>query len=310
MSSRASRLPVAAPLAGPVASSNPSAESPLTPGTFLPDQAESSWWRTRPTPRRVRQRHVEWVADRLGERDRTILDTVNRLRLVTGRQIERLHFADVSLSVRARVRRRVLARLVVWRVLLTLERRIGGVRAGSSGLVFALDSAGQRLAWSASGTVRRPELPGLPFVTHQLAVSELYAGLVELAGTEGFTVSDFTTEPACWWPNGVGGWLKPDAYLSLTAGDVTDAWWIEQDMATEHLPTMRRKLRAYLDFAARGQVGPTGVMPRVLVCVPDSSRQDAIAGAIVRLPAPADALLHVTTAGNAPLFLLTTLRSE
>ncbi len=302
--------PVAAPLAGPLASSNRSVESPLTAGTFLSDQAESSWWRARPTPRRVRQAHVAWVADRLGERDRAILDTVNRLRLVTGRQLERLHFADVSLSVRARVRRRVLGRLVRWRVLLTLERRIGGVRAGSSGLVFALDSAGQRLARSASGTVRRPELPGLPFVAHQLAVSELYVSLVELSRHEGFSVDAFTAEPVCWWPNSLGGWLKPDAFLSLTGGDVTDAWWLELDRSTEHLPTVRRKLRAYLDFASRGQVGPTGVMPRVLVCVPDDARREAVAGVIARLPAPAEELLHATEATAAPRFLLTALRSE
>ena len=40
------------------------------------------------------------------------------------------------------VRRRVLGRLVQARVLGTLERRIGGVRAGSQGLVFFLDVAG------------------------------------------------------------------------------------------------------------------------------------------------------------------------
>jgi hypothetical protein len=249
------------------------------------------------------------VADRLGDRDRAILSTVARLRLVTGTQLERLHFADVAISVRARVRRRVLARLVAWRVLNTLPRRVGGVRAGSSGLVFGLDTTGQQLV-PLDGPMRRPEPPGVRFVAHQLGVAELYVALVELARRDGFTVDAFATEPACWWPNGLSGWLKPDAVLWLSAGDVTDAWWIEQDMSTEHLPTVRRKLRPYLDFAARGQLGPTGVMPRVLVCVPDSARRDAIAGVIARLSAPADALLHVTTASDAPVFLLTALRSE
>lgn len=300
--------PLAGPTAGPVALSAMSAEAPLTTGTLLPDQEESSWWRGRPAPTRISLRHVEWVADRLGGRDRAILDTLARLRLVTGIQLERLHFADVATSVRARVRRRVLGRLVAWRVLSTLPRRIGGVRAGSSGLVFGLDTAGQHLV--VRGSARQVEPPGVRFVAHQLAVAELYVALVELARRDGFTVDAFAAEPACWWPNGLGGWLKPDAFLSLSSGPVTDAWWIEQDMSTEHLPTVRRKLRAYLDFTGRGHVGPTGVMPRVLVCVPDSARQEAIASVITRLPAPANELLRVATSTEAPLFLLTVLRSE
>jgi Replication-relaxation len=303
-----SSVKIGGPPAGPLASRDVSVEAALTAGTLLTDE-RSSWWRTRPTPQRVRRAHVEWVGERLGERDRAILNSVARLRLLSGSQLERLHFSDVSSSARARVRRRVLARLVSWRVLLTLERRIGGVRAGSSGLVFALDSAGQWLASAASGR-HRTEPPGGLFVAHQLKVAELYVSLVERARQdEAVTLGEFMAEPASWWPNGLGGWLKPDAYLSLKADGVTDAWWLEQDMSTERLPTIQRKLRAYLDFAARGQVGPTGVMPRVLLSVPDDARQDAIGELIARLPYPADELLYVTTAARAASFLLAVLRS-
>jgi len=83
-------------------------------------------------PLRVRPAHIEWVADRLGERDRAILGSVNQLRLLSSLQLEHLHFADLAEPGRGRIRRRVLARLVEWRVLCVLERRIGGVRAGSS----------------------------------------------------------------------------------------------------------------------------------------------------------------------------------
>ncbi len=263
------------------------------------------------TPARVRLRHVEWVAERTGVRDRAIVGTVARLRLVSGAQLERLHFHDLSPSARARVRRRVLARLVAWRVLLTLERRIGGVRAGSSGLVFALDTAGVHLAPRVDGVrdgARRAELPGVAFVGHTLAVSELYVSVMELGRAAGVEVTAFDSEPRSWWPNGLGGWLKPDAYLSVATADYADAWWVEMDMGTEHLPTIRRKLRTYLDFAQRGQAGPSGVMPRVLVSVPDERRREAVKGVIRRLHDPAQELVHVSTAPETPQHLMRVLR--
>lgn len=264
-------------------------------------------------PLRVRQAHVEWVAERLSERDWAIIGTVHRLRLATGRQLERLHFADLPSSTRSRIRRRVLARLVAWRVLLSLERRIGGVRAGSSGLVFALDSAGQQLATldaSLRGqpAVRRPREPSQALLSHTLTASELYVTLVERSRREGFTVAAFTTEPACWHEDGRGGWLKPDAYLKLSTEAVSDHWWLEADKGTEHLPTIRRKLAAYLDFANGGGLGPGGVLPRVVVTVPSEARRAAIAEVISRLPEPAAKLLHVVTEAHAPDWLLKILR--
>jgi hypothetical protein len=264
-------------------------------------------------PLRVRQAHVEWVAERLTDRDRAILDTVHRLRLITGSQIERLHFVDLSLSVRSRVRRRVLARLVAWRVLLSLERRIGGVRAGSSGLVFALDSAGQQLTrleanLHGQAAVRRPREPSTALLSHTLSVAELYVTLVERSRLEPFTVAAFTTEPACWHGDGRGVSLKPDAYLKLSTDALSDHWWLEADKGTEHLPTIRHKLMTYLDFANGGSLGPGGVLPRVLVTVPSEARATAVAGLIARLPEPAERLLYVITEAYAPEWLLTILR--
>ncbi len=259
-------------------------------------------------PQRVRVGHVQWVSERLSERDGAIIASVARLRLVTSAQLERLHFHDLAASARARVRRRVLARLVAWRVLMTMPRRIGGARAGSMGLLFALDSAGQHLASLGAGSIRRPREPSLALLGHTLAVSELYVALVELSRADGFQVSDYLTEPACWQPNGYGGWLKPDAYLKLSAETFDDYWWIEADKDTEHLPTIRRKLLVYLDHVNGGGSGPEGITPRVLVTVPNEERRAAIAELISRLPDPAAKLLHVATEEHAPEYLLRILR--
>src|SRR5689334_13297406 len=98
------------------------------------------------TVQRVSPTHTEWVAVRLSERDWRIVEAVNVVRLLTGQQVERLFFWDLAPG-RSRIasRSRALQRLVAWRVLVPLPRRIGGAGRGSTSLAFALDSAGQRL---------------------------------------------------------------------------------------------------------------------------------------------------------------------
>jgi hypothetical protein len=241
---------------------------------------------------------------RLGPRDIEIVLTIARLRLVSSSQLDRLHFLLFSSAKsRVMVRSRVLSRLVAWRVLATLPRRVGGVRAGSAGLVFTLDTVGQQVAQMHGDGNPPAHEPGVRFIQHTLAVSELYVALVELSRLHGFTVPVFDTEPRCWWPNGLGGTLKPDAFFVLVRSGHANVWWLEQDMKTEHLPTIRKKLAAYLDLLRRGQVGPTGIMPRILLSVPDEDRQRSIEEVIRRLPEPAPRLFHVMESRYAAEYL-------
>jgi hypothetical protein len=143
--------------------------------------------------------------------------------------------------------------------------------------------------------VRRPGTPSERFVRHILAISELYVNLIEAERAGRFQLRTFQAEPAAWWPNGLGGWLKPDAFLVVSNGRVDYLWWVEVDLGTESVPTVARKLRTYVDFVNRGQVGPRGAVPRVLVSVPDERRCTALTGEIARLSAPAGELLHVVT---------------
>lgn len=267
------------------------------------------------TAGRLRPSQVEWVADRLTVRDWQIIEGVNRLRLLTGTQIERLYFADLK-SGRSRTasRSRALHRLVGWRVLVPLPRRIGGAGRGSTVLAFALDSAGQRLvrerliATDHPARVRRPGAPGERTVRHILAVSECCVALAELARSAGFTLEQFQAEPASWWSNGLGGYIKPDAYAVLATDDFRDHWWIELDLATESLPTVKNQLLAYLDFAHRGQLGPDQIVPRVAVATTTPQRRKAIAAMAERLPSPAVELFHIVQTGELVLSLYQVLR--
>ena len=137
---------------------------------------------TQPT-QRVTPAAVDRVAQLLTPRDEQIVRELGRVRVATSLQLQRLLFAELSGQHRDRTRRRVLARLVSLGVLATLDRRIGGVRAGSVGLVFTLDVLGRRLLQQLtfiSGEQPRPRHPGTPtdrFLRHSLSVTELYVRL-------------------------------------------------------------------------------------------------------------------------------------
>jgi hypothetical protein len=117
-------------------------------------------------------------------------------------------------------------------------------------------------------------------------------------------VEAYAAEPDCWWPDGLGGTIRPDAFLMLQASDIQDLWWIEVDLATESLPTIRTKLQTYLDFVNRGQLGPMGTVPRVLFAAPTAARCNAIAAVAAALPSPAEYMFRVTTLIEAPSFLV------
>src|SRR4051794_30839862 len=78
-----------------------------------------------------------------------------------------------------------------------------------------------------------------------------------------------------------------------------DHWWMEVDLATEHLPTLKRKLEVYLEFWRGGALGPDGVVPRVLVTVPDAKRYSGVVRLIRQLPSGAEDLIIVALAKDA-----------
>jgi hypothetical protein len=242
----------------------------------------------------------------LSMRDIVILRDLLRVRLLTGRQLERLHFADLAtVNARSSARRRSLGRLSRLGLVTTLPRRVGGERAGSAGVVYSLDSKAYRYAelWlEPPGTLpertRRPWAIGWPFVQHTLDVAELYVRLRERERRGGLRLTSFTAEPASWYRTPAGA-LKPDAHAIYETGAWEEHWWLEVDRATESMPTIRRKLLAYVDLVNRGDPGPNGVLPRVLVTVPTDKRADDLTKLVASLPAPADQLITIVRFDDA-----------
>jgi hypothetical protein len=246
-----------------------------------------------------------WLEERLSPRDWCVLEHVSQLRLATGQQLEVLCFDGLAGHSRTVVRGRVLSRLVDWGLLEQLDRRIGGAARGSSSAIFRLAVAGQRLMRPARPRATKPY--SSRYTSHTLAISQVLADLVRhLPST--ISVPRFETEPASWHPDGLGGRLKPDAYLQIQSADVVLHWWLEVDRSTESLPTLSVKLRTYLDFVARGQVGPAGLVPRVMVSVNRDERLVDLQRLAARLPPPAAQLFVFCRDHQTALALLSELR--
>lgn len=231
----------------------------------------------------------------LAERERDLLRLVARLGLLLHVQLAAfMPDAGGSSASSARDVRRRLLRLTELGLLARLERRVGGVRAGSSGFVYYLGPAGQRLIayWEGRGLVRgryRPE-PGGRYVAHRLAVSQLYVDLLVASRRGEVELLAFDVEPDCWrrYADALGGQtlLKPDAYVRLGVGAYEDRSFIEVDLGTESRPVIARKARSYIDYFATGQEQTeAGVFPRVAFLTNSEARRTSLVEICARLPA-------------------------
>lgn len=232
-------------------------------------------------------RQLEQIRDKLIDRDIEILTSLVRYRLLTTRQICRLHFYNKrTQNVAMRSCNRALAKLNNLRLIDPFERRIGGVRAGSGSYVWQLSSVGNRLLRITVNTDclpkrRRAYEPSRTFLKHTLAVAEICLCLSEAERHGSFIVSDLQREPDCWRVyNGAGGGimrLKPDLGLVTISGEFEDYWFLEIDLATE---PPSRVIRTCLNYEAYRRSGieqkKFGVFPAVIWIVPTEGRKSAV----------------------------------
>jgi len=231
---------------------------------------------------RVGPRDIEELESRLSDRDFAILQSVAEHQFLTVRQVEALHFADNAPISGSRIARRTLARLRDFRLLGTMERRVGGVRPGSAGLVHYVDDVGNQLLHGRR--IRRVYDPSPRFVNHRLAVADTHVALVQADRQGQFELVECAVEPAAWRRfTGLGGArlaLKTDLYAETATSpeaDLVHAWFIEVDLGTEHIPTLLKKCRDYEAYRRTGieQEGDGG-FPVVVwrVTHPDPAKAD------------------------------------
>jgi hypothetical protein len=226
---------------------------------------------------------------RLSERDVACLESLRAHRLLQTSHIRRLHFAygHATTNAATGATMRVLTRLESHGLVMRLERRIGGVRSGSSGIVWQLGATGERLLRTMHGQKKRRRYvePSPAFTAHTLAVAELAVTLYELRDRGAVELLGVETEPSCWrsfaGPHGTLEWLKPDLFVITAHGDYEDHWFFEADLATEHPPVVVRKAKVYQRYAATGAHQTRhGLFPAVVWVVPDTARQAAVQAAL------------------------------
>lgn len=211
---------------------------------------------------------LERLRRELSARDWAVLHDVDRCRLMTGRQLQLLHVGDGETAARAA--RRLLARLARHGLLARLERRIGGLRAGSAGYVYGLGPAGVRLLHPGAARRRLQEVRD-GFLSHTLALADLYLQLRQAEQQGRLDLVKLETEPRSWRRMADGDWLKPDLHAVVGLGEEALHAVVELDRGTEHTPTLLAKLRQY-ERAYRGEVGGDRVFPRVVWLVPTETR--------------------------------------
>ncbi|TDU06597.1 protein involved in plasmid replication-relaxation [Streptomyces sp. 846.5] len=226
---------------------------------------------------------------RLSDRDVAVLESLRAHRLLDTAHIRRLHFAQghATTAAASGATMRVLTRLEAHGLVARLTRRIGGVRSGSSGIVWQLGSTGERLLRTLHGekSRRRYVEPSMAFTAHTLAVAELAVRLQEYASQRLIELLSIETEPSCWRsfvnPHGTLEWLKPDLYAVTASGDYEDHWFLEADRATEHPTVVVRKAKTYQRYAATGaHQARHGLFPAVIWVVPDVGRRKALEAAL------------------------------
>jgi hypothetical protein len=242
----------------------------------------------------------------LSARDLAVLRGVDQHRYLTTRHVERFYFSDHATPLTgARVCRRVLRRLAELRVLAHLERRVGGIRAGSASFVWRVGPVGDRiLRAQGEGGRQRQREPSLLFLDHCLAIANAHVALVQAQRARGLELIDVQCEPDCWRPfTGLGGArlvLQPDLYV--VNGDPTDhefvnSWFIEIDRGTENPARLLAKCARYQDYRQTGiEQANGGSFPLVVWVMSDEQHAERLRIAIDRDHSLDSGLYRVTTA--------------
>lgn len=236
---------------------------------------------------------VHQLDGHLTDRDSQILQDLERYRLLSTRQLQRLSFParpygeHVTISAATRATTRVLTRLQGRGAIARLERQVGGVKHGSAVGVWQLGPAGESYLRRRRGQPgrRRYVEPTYTFLAHTLAVAELAVSLIEQARLGRCDLLELQTEPDCWrnlnGPDGTATTLKPDLFVVTADARTETHSFVEVDRDTEHLPAVLRKCRLYQHYHQSGaEQAARGLFPAVVWITPDAVRAGQITEAI------------------------------
>ena len=238
--------------------------------------------------RRLSRQQLISLDARLSTRDKDILLAIQRHRYLLSGQVQRLLFTDAAnASAALRAANRNLKKLDEFGLIHSLSRRIGGVRAGSSSLVWHTTHAGERLLRLHDHKAypgKRFFEPSPYYLAHTLAVAEVSIQLAELCRNGKTRLMALQPEPECWRAyseHGAQIALKPDLYAVTVSGEFEDRWFFEVDLDTESPAKVIEKCQRYHQYYRTGlEQKAAGVFPLTVWVVPDTGRRDRLTAAI------------------------------
>ena len=264
---------------------------------------------TPPVVKRLSRRQLISLNQHLGKKDIDILKIIRKYRFVTSGQIKRLCFVSGSTdTANLRAANRALKKLREYGLIAPLTRRIGGVRAGSSSLIWHLTEPGERLLQLDDPEQHRKrfEEPSSTFLTHTLAVTEFAVQLYDMArSTDNCKIIKSDPEPYCWRTfrsRGETVYLKPDLFIILRGRRYEDYYYCEIDLGTESMAKLIKKCQIYYDHYRSGEDHERiGVAPLIAWIVPDEARKNMLMEKITeQFPDEADLFRVYSAADNAP----------
>jgi len=237
---------------------------------------------------RLSRQQLAALNNRLSERDKSILKSISKYRYLTTNQIYQLHFSGSASQLAAhRATNRTLLKLKELELITSLTRRIGGVRAGSSSYIWALEPGGYRLlniSDTLDKTLTRKRMfePSIRFLEHTLAISETSLQLILISNNHNnIELLKEELEPVCWrsyvGDSGAINYLKPDLYVVTLSGDYQDHWFFEIDLATESPSRIINKCQQYYRYFQSGtEQKNNGVFPLVVWIALDKKRAESL----------------------------------
>ena len=215
-----------------------------------------------------------------------LLALVAAHRFATTTQLARLTALEYASSASAlRQTQRHLASLAQQRLLMSLERRVGGWQGGSAVTVWAATTRGHRLVAAEGDEVPRRQRPrevSTTFLDHLLAITEVRTSIEEAIRQEADTEAAVALEPDCWRtvlsPSGQVQVLRPDLAVTITSPAYEDRYLVEVDRATENPGRVIATCWRYQEHQA--QIGDGDVFPLVVWLVPTDRRRHRLERAI------------------------------
>lgn len=235
-------------------------------------------------PQRVSKRQLLEIGSRLGERDVQLLMAIQQYRYLMTGQVQRLLFTDaVNPTAGLRSASRSLKKLKGLGLIGSLSRRIGGIRAGSSSLVWHTAHAGERLLRLREHKPcpnRRFFEPSPYYLAHTLAVAEVSIRLTETCQENKGRLAALQLEPECWRTYSEQGKqvsLKPDLYAIVVSEEYEDRYFFEVDLDTESPAKIIEKCQKYHAYYRSGlEQEESGMFPLTVWLVPTEKRKERL----------------------------------